>query len=154
MHIKLNKYKLSDDLIKFITSYITYQNSLEKSKTLSEKEMLVKIYSLYINTLDRNINEFISFRNLSNVISDTLNENHNKIKKLTEIIEKNSKNSTDELQNLLYYKTLHSYLKKNLIFKFNLDNLNILVAQKSVSLNYLVRLMSNDVRKFKKRYVN
>ena len=89
---------------------------------------MFKLYALYINTLDRNINSVIPLRDIKYNITAELKENYNKIKRLNEIIDKNAKRNDNELESLLYFKTLHSYLKKDLIFKFNVENIKILIA--------------------------
>ena len=114
---------------------------------------MFKLYALYINTLDRNINSVIPLRDIKYNITAELTENYNKIKRLNEIIDKNSKRNDNELESLLYFKTLHSYLKKDLIFKFNVENIKILIAQRKIVLDSIRKLALKNLVSLRWRYI-
>ena len=153
VHIKLNSFVESNDLIKFIASYIKFQSEFEKKKLDSGSLLMFKLYALYINTLDRNINSVIPLRDIKYNITAELTENYNKIKRLNEIIDKNSKRNDNELESLLYFKTLHSYLKKDLIFKFNVENIKILIAQRKIVLDSIRKLALKNLVSLRWRYI-
>ena len=122
--------------------YETSTSSVFKNKNKKEREnlKLLKIYSLYFNTIYKNI--------LS--ITDNMKTNFNQTKFISYLME--IKNSTNEIkkmdeeiskldngtiishfENLYYYNHLHEELNKKNIHIFNIENLIILFNH----LNYL-----------------
>jgi hypothetical protein len=177
----LRRNELSSQLMKFIRNYIIYNKGLENPKnvkkhtyqkllkTISKDKLLdLKNNLLYYYTIEKNI--LLALDGLEGSEKTIMKFFHHledyvsKVERLKAIIEKNTEEfnqnksleeryKDDDLQNLFYFKQLHSFSKKKLIWQFNLENLKILYSHQKMAINNSIRILKYNMDDLKKNYI-
>jgi hypothetical protein len=180
VHFPLLNRKISPQLLQFIKVFLEINNYFENEKhekikvlkklknSFNEKTLiLLKNYMLYFSTIDKNIKSLfdnLNDRSLDGFYEKILDSEIKKFK-LVDIIEQNtqkfinSRNITtpqaldDDIQNLFYFKTLQSYIKRNMILNFNFENLKIMYSHSDMALKKMMGIFKNNINDLKKNYV-
>jgi hypothetical protein len=180
VHFPLLHGKISPQLLQFIKVFLEINNYFENEKhekikvlkklknSFNEKTLiLLKNYMIYFSTIDKNIKSLfdnLNDRSLDGFYEKILDSEIKKFK-LVDIIEQNtqkfinSRNITtpqaldDDIQNLFYFKTLQSYIKRNMILNFNFENLKIMYSHIDMALKKMMGIFKNNINDLKKNYV-
>ena len=165
----LNYLSLNENLFKFLllfNDYETSTSSVFKNKNKKEREnlKLLKIYSLYFNTIYKNIlsitdNMKTNFNQTDKFISYLMEikNSTNEIKKMDEEISKLDNGTIiSHFENLYYYNHLHEELNKKNIHIFNIENLIILFNHLNYLYNDLILYQWKEIinPNLKNKYLN
>lgn len=180
VHFPLLFGKVSPQLVQFIKLFLEINNYFEnekhekikilkklKNSFNEEKLKLLKNYMVYYSTIDKNIKSLFESLNDKSVdgFYEKITESENKKNKLIDIINQNTENFLksrnittpqaldDDIQNLFYFKTLQSYIKRNMILNFNFENLKIMYSHYDMALKKMIGIFNNNIIDLRKSYV-
>ncbi len=178
IRFNLKSSEISVDLLKFIEIFLNMFGSRDDEKfhknknhrnllNSIDKRSLKKLknHLLYYLTIEKNIRKIFEDAEIKDINSfyDYMIETKKKISKSNQIIKSNTEKFyedrnlasfvDDDFQNLFYFKTLHTLIKRDLIQEFNFENVKILFSQEEVALNNAMKNFYKNIKQLKRKYI-
>jgi hypothetical protein len=145
IHFSLLRGKPSDLLYQFIKIYLSYYEKSKQTRT-------IKKLMLYHNTIQRNVKNIFENSNFEEYYKSIL-EIIDKINGLEKEIKMVSvKTKENDLDNVLNFKALHDGLRKEVIKRFNLENIKILDSHKDIAIESSMAILAKELMALKTKY--